>query len=125
MEVYGNVLEQQPEGWKAIGLRGGGGVVFNNTIRDFRNGTFLVLESGSECPPNDGCECYPLAGQIHDVWIWDNIYEGLTEDQVRVTSLGGTSLDPQCYIQQDRDYFLRAPSLEQDGPPRDSRLVGA
>jgi hypothetical protein len=114
-EIYGNILGEQPGGWKAIALRGGGGVIFDNTIRDFRNGTFLVLESGSECPPNDGCECYPLAGQVHDVWIWNNVYEAVAEDQVRVTSLGGTALDPQCYIQQDRDYFLRAPSQAEDG----------
>ena len=94
-----------------LGLRGGGGVVFGNTVFA-KMGVTFVLESKSHGP-------YPVRDQVHNVWIWENTFTGLRpgeQDGVLVTSWGGTEdLDPKEYIQQDRDYSLRKPAEELDG----------
>jgi hypothetical protein len=108
IEVYENRLSCEGTG---LGLRGGGGVVFGNTI-SAKMGMTLVLESRSRGP-------YPVRDQIHDLWIWENTFTGLRpgeQDGVLVTSWGGTGdLDPKQYIQQGRDYFLRRPTEKLDG----------
>jgi len=104
VEVYKNRLSCKGNG---LGLRGGGGVVFGNAI-SAKTGVTLVLESRSK-------GSYPVPDQIHELWIWDNLYEN-TPTKVRVTSWGGTKgMDPLEYIQKDRDFFLRPPSKELDG----------
>jgi len=108
IEVYENRLSCEGTG---LGLRGGGGVVFGNTI-SAKMGVTLVLESRSRGP-------YPVRDQVHDLWIWDNTFTGPPpgeQESVLVTSWGGTGdLDAKEYIQQGRDYFLRRPTEKLDG----------
>jgi len=90
VEIYDNVINR-PSGVN-IGIRGGGGVIYNNTL----NGKIsLVLESGSSGD-------YPVPMQVHDLWIWNNDVQ-----IIEVTSWGGTGgLVPSDYIKENRDYWL-------------------
>jgi len=90
VEIYDNVINRPNS--TNIGIRGGGGVIYNNTLN---NKIALVLESGSS-------GSYPLPDQVHDLWIWNNNIQ-----EIVVTSWGGTGdLIAADYIQEGRDYFL-------------------
>lgn len=84
-EVYGNTLI----GTVGIGLRGGSGVVWNNTIQTSGADISIIKDQSGT-----------LLRPLNDYWIWDN------GDAV-VTSDGN-------YI-EDQDYFLREPNQAQDG----------
>ncbi|MEM7818586.1 MAG: carboxypeptidase-like regulatory domain-containing protein [Candidatus Aenigmatarchaeota archaeon] len=76
IEVYGNVIEDSPCPIDCrfgseyigsylglgIGIRGGGGVVFNNTFNKTKTGISLATDA-----ENPKCV-------THDVWIWNNTY---------------------------------------------------
>ena len=110
MEIYNNeiidpVLNGQPNydsttpanGTQGYGVmwRGGGGVAFNNYIRSYHTGFHLTLE-GPDAPESN---------RINDLWIWDNI--GVNIGYALVSAYGGPI--------KDVNYFLRAPSLAEDG----------
>ncbi len=110
MEIYNNeiidpVLNGQPNydsmipsnGTQGYGVfwRGGGGVAFNNLFRNYYTGISLSLE-GPDAP-----EQY----RIHDVWIWDNTWE----------NIGWRPVDTDGTMIENVDYFLRAPTLAEDG----------
>jgi hypothetical protein len=97
IEVYGNVIEKPRGGSTAMCLRGGGGVVFGNTIRDYRAGILLTLDFDTKL---DWSRPYPIPEQIGDMWCWDN-------------TLNGAPVDPFVpprsanHIQLDRDFFAK------------------
>jgi hypothetical protein len=82
----------------AIILRGGEGVIFNNTIGEgygTQSAINLQLEGGETGP-------YPIPGQIQNLWVWSNTLEGSpVEPYVREGFY-----DSELYIQEGRDYFL-------------------
>lgn len=93
IEVYNNLIED-PETSDdfAIVPRGGDGVIFNNTVHDYRWVVELRIDdeqSGS----------YPLPRQIRAFYIWGNT-GSYSSGKVTVPY---NSID---YIQEDRDYFL-------------------
>jgi hypothetical protein len=94
VEIYNNTFEN-PITWddSGVGIRGGGGVIFNNTVHDYAYVVILY----AEVPEGD----YPLYHQINDLWIWDN-----TSDHGQV--LVASSPDARPYVQVNRDYFLSA-----------------
>ena len=97
VEIYGNVVEEPVYKECGIGIRGGDGVIFDNTIQGFRNPILLILEWGT---PKHLKASYPAQDQIRDLWIWDNeIQGGPSEPQI----------DPEAsgFIEQDRDYFTQ------------------
>jgi hypothetical protein len=113
VECYNNVFHapDYPSNWKAVAIRGGSAVVFNNEFINWRNGVVITLESDASTYHSD---TYP-----HDIWIWDNThneYEGW-ESEVFVTSNmnNHTPLLSEDYIREDNEYFLRAPSESTDG----------
>jgi len=69
VEIYDNLLLNATDdpNW-AIHIRGGGGTIFNNTVRGYyqpgRYSNFLHLT-------NDN----PNGYRVHDVWVWDNDVE--------------------------------------------------
>ena len=73
VEIYENLVERPRENAPAMLIRGGGGVIFNNTMRDHSRGIGLTLDFGPEI---DWSQPYPIADQIHDVWAWDNTLDG-------------------------------------------------
>ncbi|MBN1887848.1 MAG: G8 domain-containing protein [Thermoflexales bacterium] len=132
-EVYGNYIDsgQLPvnTAWAAIGLRAGGGVIFNNTIKRYSHYAMFTSDTQGY---NVTAGVYPTLDQPHDVWLWDNTlidmidpkydpthpdYEDNTSNPDRsvVSGILLYSNKSGILIQKDRDFFVRAPSQEQDG----------
>ena len=92
-EFYGcEYAWPEPTGtWHSIafGLRGGGGVVFNNTIIDCKYGVGLYEDLGSQ----EKCK-------IKDMWIWNNVMT-----QQNAPSSGTLILNYAGYS-EDVDFFL-------------------
>jgi hypothetical protein len=88
----------------AINWRGGGGVCFNNFVRNYKFGiTFVKEGSVPKCWPND-------------VWIWNDasanvgyLHQQMTPGWYNVPNV--LNLDGQV---ENQEYFLRAPTLAQD-----------
>jgi len=95
VEIYHNVIGDPAYDWCGIGIRGGAGVIFENTIQDYKNPILLILEWGT--PDRYKAE-YPALDQIQELYIWDNqITGGPSEPQVDETGVG--------FIEAGRDYF--------------------
>jgi len=95
IEVYGNTIERPVGGSTAMVLRGGGGVVYANTIRDYRSSMVLTLDFD---PKIDWAAPYPIAEQIANMWVWGNTLDGRpTEPAVPPRSAN--------HIRTGRDYF--------------------
>jgi len=108
MESYNNTFDLSDESYSfgqdaAFQLRGGGGVVFNNTVifnASYTNrAVWLLLET---TPPWD----------IHQLYVWNNT--------ARYTSGTLVDFDSKMVIAEGAailnvDYFLRAPNQAQDG----------
>ena len=95
VEIYHNVIEDPVYDWCGIGIRGGAGVIFGNTIDGYDNPILLILEWGT---PDNLKTVYPAFEQVQDFYIWDNhITGGPTEPQVDETGAG--------FIEAGRDYF--------------------
>lgn len=97
VEVYENLIEKPVGGSTAILIRGGGGVIFNNTIRDYKTGVSLTLDFDSKI---DWSAPYPIAEQIGNVWVWNNTLNGQPVQPV----IPGRSAN---HIQLDRDYYTK------------------
>lgn len=96
IEVYENVIEDPVSGIEtACFIRGGGGVIFNNTIRGYRYSIEFTIEQAQIGQP------YPILDQVHDFWVWNNPHDGSRIEAV-VTDW---SVDQ---IQENRDYFRYA-----------------
>lgn len=94
-EFYNNiVVGESGEYAELTWLRGGGGVVFNNT--------FIMSEGYAIGLYRENCPQQPDE-VLHNVWIWDN------------TVSGGTLIHNAGNFQLNVDYFLRTPNQQQDG----------
>ncbi|MGB8856618.1 MAG: hypothetical protein WCC58_08105, partial [Burkholderiales bacterium] len=96
-EVYNNkflsAITDGGTGW-AMFMRGGDGVVFNNTFASgLVQGVGITVETG--CTGS-----YPAAGQTRSAHVWGN-----SHNVMRIYSSGG---DCNVFFQQNRDYFLAA-----------------
>jgi len=79
----------------AVGIRGGDGVIFNNTCTNRVSRTVeLSLEGGS-------CGTYPVQDQIRSLYIWDNE----SHDELGYT-VGGIANNCPSSIMLNRDYFV-------------------
>jgi len=112
IEIYDNiiidpVLNKHPGNWNSttpsngedgytVNWRGGGGVFFNNYVRDYRIGVEMTDEG-------EVLKCYP-----HNIWIWNNTW-------VNVEYPMHVSYQGHYYITENVDYFLRTPNQEKDG----------
>lgn len=101
LEAYNNVLYGTEYKWMAsppypwaslgFGIRGGGGVIFNNSIVDSKTGIRLEVDPGSQ----EKCK-------VKNLWIWYNTmskqYMPESESMTYLSNPGG-------YI-ENQDYFL-------------------
>lgn len=104
VEIYDNIIEDSPCDARSlsnpiywgqylglgIGIRGGGGVIFNNTIKYCRNGIRLYSDFAYE------------QTKPRDIWIWGNTF-------VNVENPFDAWQDP-ISITENVDYFLYAKS---------------
>jgi len=97
VEIYDNTVKDPVYKECGIGIRGGEGVVFGNTIQGFTKPILLVLEWGT---PDRQKSSYPAIDQIHDLWIWDNGIQG-------GPSVPQIDQDAKGFIRQGRDYFTQ------------------
>jgi len=91
IEIYNNkLLNPEETGNKAaIWIRGGGGVIFNNTVEGYASFASLTREGDVE-------KCWP-----HDLWVWDNsLPEGVNPVNAREGDNGAA--------EEGVDYFLHA-----------------
>lgn len=97
VEIYDNLIEKPIGGLTAIMLRGGGGVVFRNTVRDYVVALVLTLDFDQKL---DWSRPYPIPEQIGNMWCWDNTINGKPV---------GPIVPPRSanHIQEGRDYFTR------------------
>jgi hypothetical protein len=54
-------------------------------------------------------ESWPTYCQSSGVWIWGNTYQSIPHGEIAVV------WGSDDYIKENRDYFLRAPSIDEDG----------
>jgi hypothetical protein len=95
VEIYHNVIEDPVYDWCGIGIRGGAGVIFENTINGYDNPILLILEWGT---PDNLKADYPAFEQVQQLYIWDNqITGGSSAPQVDETGVG--------FIEAGRDFF--------------------
>jgi hypothetical protein len=111
VEIYANTIKDPRHGTDtgqagdrptdvAILVRGGGGVIFDNTFYNYLKPIELVLEFGA---PPELRGAYPWQDQVHDLWIWNNRDERGTY----VPQVNGYDRSRE-YILLNRDYFTRA-----------------
>jgi len=100
IEVYDNIFENPDTTWGAgtwaINLRGGSGIVFNNTLVGYYALMDITNDVGNYAPYCPQCH-------LNQTYIWNN---GLGS---------GTLVHNKYDVQLDVNYFLREPSLAQDG----------
>ncbi len=96
VEIYGNLVERPRRDAPAMLIRGGGGVIFNNTIRDHSRGIGLTLDFDQRL---DWSRPYPIPDQVHNVWVWNNTLDG-TEVKPYVPERSAE------HIKEGRDYHL-------------------
>jgi len=97
VEIYGNTVEEPVYKECGIGIRGGDGVIFGNTLRGFGKPILLIVEWGT---PDRLKSSYPAADQIRDLWIWDNQIQG-------GPSVPQIDQEAKGFIEQGRDYFTQ------------------
>jgi hypothetical protein len=115
IEIYNNVIEDPVYDWCGIGIRGGSGVIFGNTIKGYKNPILLILEWGT---PDSLKAEYPAFDQVRDLYIWDNhISGGSSKPRVDETGKG--------FIEPERDYFTEAkPGYEPSVYPHPLAIGG-
>jgi hypothetical protein len=92
-EIYNNIFQDAIEDIWGVFIKGGGGVAFNNKFGGGAYTHFMILQNDHTDPTY----------WTHDWWIWDN-------DIGDLTLIGGPT--PPTL---NEDYFLRTPTMEQDG----------
>ncbi len=117
-EIYNNTFNSNgKQMWAAIGLRGGTGVIYNNTFSgNYSDTTALYCYCGCN-PPGGNCTAwpmctYPCPGQIgrttgqvlSPLYLWSNTYnDGL--HGINLTAAASTCAGLNDIYQEGRDYY--------------------
>jgi len=97
-EIYNNTIVNSIRRFAGVGMRGGDGVIFNNTMSGTMHAILLTDDSSKKL----GCTTYPCPDQIRDLYIWNNTHDG-TSANITIWK----DID-KVLIQEGRDYFLFA-----------------
>ena len=97
-EVYDNTFALIPYISRVIHLRGGQGVVFNNTFTGYKPSKPITITDYAVCNPpcSQSCTTYPCPDQINHSYFWDNKIDNTPVDPVNNCS---------DFIKKDRDYY--------------------
>ena len=97
-EIYHNDYISEGAGWSraAIGIRGGDGVIFNNSVNDSIVRTVELWTEGFSCGT------YPGVDQVRSLYMWDNAYNSIHW----INTVEGFFNNCPASIQENRDYFL-------------------
>jgi hypothetical protein len=97
-EIYHNTVTNTIKRWAGIGIRGGDGVIFDNTI----NGTShpILLWNDSSKPSHGGCMTHPCPDQTRELYIWNN-----TAEDAPVGATNRNNKTPPGILQEGREYF--------------------
>lgn len=75
-EIYNNTFNLVPTIDRVIHLRGGQGVVFNNTFNNYKPRIPITITdyagSGASCVSSAKCSAYPCKDQINHAYFWNN-----------------------------------------------------
>lgn len=100
-EIYGNTFKNPDTTWtykpNAINVRGGGALIYDNTIIAYDSLVFINDEYAGYTYP----EVFKCA--VDDIYIWDNILNG------------AKTIGYNWHGVLNENYFLRAPSTTLDG----------
>ncbi|MCH7730620.1 hypothetical protein IID21_03795 [Patescibacteria group bacterium] len=101
-EIYENTLDNSPAIIAGVGIRGGDGVIWNNTMVKGYQEHILLWNDG-------GASSYPRQDQIRELYIWGNTYQGGPANVEVCTRswCGGGSVTN--IIQENREYYLGTP----------------
>jgi hypothetical protein len=119
-EIYNNTIDSGTYPW-CINIRGGTGIVTDNTLINCKVGFRLEMEKcsiGKNCTEAQGCPhsntdtnaCYQSPYQW---WIWNNDYRG-SGKLLRLGDLFDYGDKGTGCIRENQEYYLRAP---QAGDP--------
>jgi hypothetical protein len=94
-EIYGNTVDNENTScWTAIYIRGGDGVIYNNTMFHGITTAPIMLYNDSGGPP------YPALDQIRELYVWENYYDGSL-----TVPANWSPGAPDRVVQEGRDYF--------------------
>jgi hypothetical protein len=96
VEIYLNVIEDPVYDGCGIGIRGGAGVIFENTIIGYKDPILLILEWGT---PDSFKAEYPAFDQVQELFIWNN---QRSDNKPIIPRVDETGIG---FIEADRDYF--------------------
>ena len=107
-EVYKNeiFMERNINNTWAVGIRGGDGLIYDNTFNNMTDPIFIVAENFD----NLSDKTYPIRDQTKQLWIWANKHNGINVGELKI---GWSPLitEQQSYLfQEGRDYYFHKKS---------------
>jgi len=118
VEVYDNTITANIP-INLLDLRGGIGIIFNNTIIDLGSHPadwfYWRMREEDGCVRFDSVNTYPAYDQVKDSYFWNNKANGIDnvisvdDDSGNPGCAGGKENTSAFFIQKDRDYFLASP----------------
>ncbi len=107
-EIYENTVEDGVEwddgpgddhGTWGTGIRGGDGVIYNNTFSGMWRAMFINIEQF------DSNMTYPVDDQIRDLWVWGNTLGGSAYNTLTLGFSAQDAIDLADFLQEGRDYY--------------------
>lgn len=122
IEIYSNTMDAVRYDMATIVLRGGAGLIYNNTSsRTGPTATSFVYLWEEEYESDDWTAnlrtAWPAEDQVHNTFIWNNTLNG------SAVTISNISASPPCSaypasctagLQEDRDFFLHVPCGASD-----------
>ncbi len=106
-EIYNNTLHSE-ESYYGIYMRGGKGVIFNNTFTGKYYMPVCFANDGSYLPqtgPPYHDDTYPAIDQINSFYVWDNVCNNIpVTDGIPAFYVQNRGKERE-HIQKDRDYY--------------------